>query len=135
MTTERYSPESRANAGQAGFLASWNHLGGWLWEVRAAAGDVTLAKTPMSAIPHLVYFSPMAWTVETLNQTVDAELTDCRRTCVRDCRISELIESVGLPNVKEPHVRHIRGSSGRFVSRGKLASHGRYTSPRRSSAW
>ena len=24
-------------------------------------------------------------------------------------RISELIESVGLPNVKEPHLRHIRG--------------------------
>jgi phage-related protein len=23
-------------------------------------------------------------------------------------RISELIESVGLPNVKEPHVRHVR---------------------------
>ena len=27
----------------------------------------------------------------------------------RLARISELIESVGLPNVREPHVRHIRG--------------------------
>jgi phage-related protein len=52
----------------------------------------------------------MAWTVETLNGTVDAELselpTDMRARLVR---ISELIESVGLPNVKEPHVRHLRG--------------------------
>ena len=53
--------------------------------------------------------SGMAWTVETLNQTVDAELselpTDMRARLVR---ISELIESVGLPNMKEPHVRHLR---------------------------
>src|SRR5918995_1010140 len=52
----------------------------------------------------------MAWTVETLNETVDAELAgltaDMRARLVR---ISELIESVGLPNVKEPHIRHIRG--------------------------
>jgi len=52
----------------------------------------------------------MAWTVETLNETVDAELselpTDMRARLVRT---SELIESVGLPNVKEPHVRHLRG--------------------------
>jgi ribosome-binding protein aMBF1 (putative translation factor) len=48
----------------------------------------------------------MAWTVETLNETVDAELAalpaDMR---ARLARISELIESVGLLNVKEPHVR------------------------------
>ena len=52
----------------------------------------------------------VAWTVETLSETVDAELaelpTDMRARLVR---ISELIESVGLPSVKEPHVRHIRG--------------------------
>lgn len=42
---------------------------------------------------------------------VDVELgelpSDMRARLVR---ISELIEAVGLPNVKEPHVRHIRGS-------------------------
>ena len=52
----------------------------------------------------------MASTVETLSETVDAELAglpaDMRARLVR---ISELIESVGLPNVKEPHVRHVRG--------------------------
>jgi hypothetical protein len=51
----------------------------------------------------------MRWTVETLNETVDAELAalpaDMR---ARLTRIAELIEAVGLPSVKEPHVRHIR---------------------------
>jgi phage-related protein len=52
----------------------------------------------------------MAWTVETLNETVDAELAELPPDMrARLVRISELIESVGLPNVKEPHVRHVRG--------------------------
>jgi ribosome-binding protein aMBF1 (putative translation factor) len=52
----------------------------------------------------------MAWTVETLNETVDAELAELPVDMrARLIRISELIESVGLPNVREPHVRHIRG--------------------------
>jgi phage-related protein len=62
----------------------------------------------------------MAWTVETLNETVDAELfelpTDMR---ARLARISELIESVGLPNVKEPHVRHVRGPLWEIRLKGK----------------
>lgn len=52
----------------------------------------------------------MAWTVETLNATVDAELdalpADMR---ARFVRVSELIESIGLERVGEPHVRHIEG--------------------------
>ena len=34
-------------------------------------------------------------------------------------RISALIESVGLPNVKEPHVRHIRGQLWEIRLKGK----------------
>ena len=34
-------------------------------------------------------------------------------------RIAELIESVGLPNVKEPHVRHIRGQLWEIRLKGK----------------
>jgi phage-related protein len=34
-------------------------------------------------------------------------------------RISELIASVGLPSVKEPHVRHIRGSPWEIRLKGK----------------
>jgi ribosome-binding protein aMBF1 (putative translation factor) len=52
----------------------------------------------------------MAWTVETMNETVDAELADLPADMrARLARISELIESVGLLNVKEPHVRRLRG--------------------------
>lgn len=62
----------------------------------------------------------MAWTVETLNETVDAELTDLPADMrARLVRISELIESVGLPNVKAPHVRHVRGQLWEFRLKGK----------------
>ena len=74
----------------------------------------------------------MAWTVETLNQTVDAELselpTDMRARLVR---ISELIESVGLPNMKEPHVRHLRGPLWEIRLNGKRASHALCGAPRK----
>jgi phage-related protein len=62
----------------------------------------------------------MAWTVETLNETVDAELAELPADMrARLVRISELIESVGLPNVKEPHVRHIRGQRWEIRLKGK----------------
>src|SRR5712692_12072315 len=52
----------------------------------------------------------MVWVVETLNAIVDEELAtlpdDMR---ARFVRVAELIEAVGLPNVREPHVKHIRG--------------------------
>lgn len=62
----------------------------------------------------------MAWTVETLNETVDAELgelpPDMRARLVR---ISELIAAVGMPHVKEPHVRHVRGQLWEIRLKGK----------------
>ena len=62
----------------------------------------------------------MAWTVETLNETVDAELAELPADMrARLVRISESIESVGLPNVKEPHVRHIRGQLWEIRPKGK----------------
>ena len=52
----------------------------------------------------------MGWTVETLNTTVDEELAalpaDIR---ARFVRIAELIESVGLERVHEPHVKYLEG--------------------------
>jgi phage-related protein len=52
----------------------------------------------------------MAWTVETLNAAVDAELkalpADMR---ARFTRIADLIETVGLEKVGKPHVDHIEG--------------------------
>jgi phage-related protein len=62
----------------------------------------------------------MAWTVETLNETVDAELAELPPEMrARLVRIAQLIESVGLPNVKEPHVRHIRGQLWEIRLKGK----------------
>lgn len=50
------------------------------------------------------------WTVETLNATVDAEIAalpqDVRARLVR---ISFLIETFGLDQVREPHVKHLQG--------------------------
>lgn len=64
--------------------------------------------------------TPMAWSVETLNETVDAELAELPADMrARLVRISELIESVGLPNVKEPHVRHVRGPLWEIRLKGK----------------
>jgi hypothetical protein len=76
----------------------------------------------------------VAWTVETLNETVDAEVADLPADMrARLARISELIEVVGLPHVKEPHVRHLRGALWEIRLKGKPASRARSTSRRRSS--
>lgn len=52
----------------------------------------------------------MRWTVETLNETVDAEVEalpeDMR---ARLARIATLIEDKGLERVGEPHVKHVEG--------------------------
>ncbi|MGA7328577.1 MAG: type II toxin-antitoxin system RelE/ParE family toxin, partial [Rhodomicrobium sp.] len=52
----------------------------------------------------------MAWTVETLNAAVDAELealpADMR---ARFTRIAGLIETLGLEKVGKPHVEHLQG--------------------------
>jgi hypothetical protein len=56
----------------------------------------------------------MAWTVETLDHAVDAELellpADMR---ARFFYISSLIEEFGLERVREPHVKHLHARSGR----------------------
>jgi len=52
----------------------------------------------------------MKWTVETLNGTVDAEVealpADMR---ARLAHLASLIETMGLENVGEPHVKHLDG--------------------------
>ena len=52
----------------------------------------------------------MAWTVETVNATVDKELealpADMR---ARFVRISRLIAEVGLEHIGAPHIKHLTG--------------------------
>lgn len=62
----------------------------------------------------------MPWTVETLNDTVDAELAELPADMkARLARIGELIEAVGLSNVREPHVKHVRGPIWEIRLKGK----------------
>jgi phage-related protein len=62
----------------------------------------------------------MAWVVETLNETVDAELAELPADMrARLVRISELIASVGLSNVREPHLRHVQGQLWEIRLKGK----------------
>ncbi len=52
----------------------------------------------------------MAWTVETLDKRVDEEILDfSEKLQARLVHTIGLIESVGLQNVREPHVKHIEG--------------------------
>ena len=62
----------------------------------------------------------MAWTVETLNETVDAEveaLPDDMKA--RLARIAHLIEEKGLGFVGEPHVKHVEGSLWEMRLKGR----------------
>jgi phage-related protein len=62
----------------------------------------------------------MAWTVETLNDIVDAELEELPADMLARFRyISQLIEEFGLERVREPHVRHLRGSLWEMRLKGK----------------
>ena len=53
---------------------------------------------------------PLGWTVETLNQGVDAGIpampADFRASLTR---IVDRIRALGLERVREPHVKHLRG--------------------------
>lgn len=53
----------------------------------------------------------MQWTVETLNDVVDAELEELPADMLARFRyIAQLIEEFGLERIREPHVKHLRGS-------------------------
>ncbi|OAI13676.1 hypothetical protein A1359_12110 [Methylomonas lenta] len=62
----------------------------------------------------------MTWTIETLNATVDEEIealpVDMRARLVR---IAELIATVGLENVREPHIKHLEGPLWEMRLKGK----------------
>ena len=52
----------------------------------------------------------MQWTVETFDENVDAEIEALSsRLQARLIRLMEMVESVGLEQLREPHVKHIDG--------------------------
>ncbi len=62
----------------------------------------------------------MGWTVETLNETVAAEVqalpADIR---ARLARVANLIEKMGLEHVGEPHVKHLEGRLWEMRRKGR----------------
>ena len=62
----------------------------------------------------------MAWLVETLNATVDAEVSalpaDMRARLTRN---SSMIEEFGLERMREPHVKHLRGPLWEMRMKGR----------------
>ena len=62
----------------------------------------------------------MKWSVETLNEVVDAELEELPADMLaRFHYISQLIEEFGLERVREPHVKHLRGTIWEMRMKGK----------------
>jgi phage-related protein len=62
----------------------------------------------------------MGWIVETLNKTVDQELSDLPADMkARFVWISQLIEEHGLQNVREPYVKRLEGSLWEIRMKGK----------------
>ena len=67
---------------------------------------------------------------------MDAELAELPADMrARLVRISELIASVGVPNVKEPHVRHVRGPPLRNPPEGEGRHRTRALRHREGAAW
>jgi phage-related protein len=65
----------------------------------------------------------MAWTVETLNAVVDAELEELPADMrARFVHISRLIEEFGLERVREPHVKHLCGPLWEMRMKGRDGS-------------
>jgi len=62
----------------------------------------------------------MAWIVETLSHVVDAELEELPPDMRARFRyISGLIEEFGLEQVRQPHVKHLRGSLWEMRMKGR----------------
>jgi phage-related protein len=52
----------------------------------------------------------MQWAVETLNHLVDAEIEALPPLLnARLIRLMEMVENVGLEQMREPHIKHIEG--------------------------
>jgi phage-related protein len=52
----------------------------------------------------------MSWSVETLDETVDEEIAALPAALrARMIRLMEMIENVGLEQMREPHVKHLEG--------------------------
>ncbi|MEP3438601.1 MAG: type II toxin-antitoxin system RelE/ParE family toxin [Hoeflea sp.] len=62
----------------------------------------------------------MTWIVETLDASVDAELSSLPADQIaKFIRIGELIETLGLEHIREPHVKHLEGPLWEIRMKGR----------------
>ena len=61
----------------------------------------------------------MAWIVETLNALWTRSSTSCLPICAPASSYFRLIEEFGLERVREPHVKHLRGSLWEMRLKGR----------------
>ena len=62
----------------------------------------------------------MIWIVETLNASVDDELEALPADqLAKFIHIGEMIQSLGLDSVREPHVKHLEGSLWEIRMKGR----------------
>ena len=76
---------------------------------------------------HMAYIYPMEWTVEFLDDRVEAEFAalpiDFQASIMR---VADLIRKYGLENVGMPYVRHIQGKIWEMRGRGHGAARSLY---------
>lgn len=61
----------------------------------------------------------MRWTVETLGSAIDTEIEDLPVSLrARFLRLMEMVEAVGLDQMREPHVKHIEGKLWELRAKG-----------------
>ena len=77
-------------------------------------------QTRLENIAKMQYYDFMNWTVEFLDETVQAELDACPVDIqARFERIVRLIQSYGLEKVHEPYVKHLEGRLWEMRMKGK----------------
>lgn len=91
-------------------------------------------KSDLLIISFLLYVGAMRWTVDTLNDTVDAEIealpNDMRSRLVR---LSNIIEQVGFQGLPRDAVKHLEGPLWDFASLAGTEFRARSISRLRSS--
>ena len=97
-------------------FASWNQLERWFRDVDELRG---VSNSPVNTTSGIINCDGVDR--RDVQREVDTELAELPADMrARLVRISQLIESVGLPNVKEPHIRHVHGQLWEIRLKGKV---------------
>lgn len=83
-------------------------------------GERRPSNNRLADIIAIMVYVGVGWTVEFLNEDVRAALESQPKDIVaRFLRITQLIESEGLPRVREPYVKHLEGPVWEMRMKGR----------------